>query len=114
MLNKVLELITEYGPEYDTDGFETDKSEYRVRCFGSLKTSTYREFYEASRIGEQVTDVFVVGKRDYELSMYENADGRKIRPNKIECEGRIYRIIRRFERATNSDYLVELSCAEVE
>lgn len=113
MRNKVIKLITEYGPLKDKDGFEIERKQHIVECFASLKTSTYKEFYEASRIGEQVTDVFVVGADDYNLSMYVDEKGKKMRPTKIECEGLLYRIVRRFERVS-ADYTVELSCSEVE
>lgn len=113
MLNEVIELITEYGSSYDADGFETGAQQYTVKCFAEIKTVTYKEYYEASRSGEEATDIFVVDERDYNLSMKTEND-KKIKPSLIKHDGTLYKIVRRYKRATKADYQIELTCKEVE
>lgn len=114
MLNEVVYLITELGTEYDEDGFKTESERTKTKVFAEVKTVNYKEFYSADRNGEKVTDIFVVGEDDYNLSMLRDESGKKIRPSLIEYDGMEYKIIRRYRRATNSNYTIELTCVEVE
>jgi len=113
MQNEVIFLITEYGATLDADGFESTKQQNKVKCFASMKTVTYKEYYEASRNGEEVTDIFVVSEQDYNLSMFKQ-NNKKIKPTLIEYDGVLYKIVRRYRKSTNADYVIELTCKEVE
>lgn len=114
MFNEVIFLITEQEKTYDADGFETGANQIRNKCYASVKSTTYKEYYEASKKDEQVTDIFTVDERDYNLSMHKNESGKRIRPSLIEYDGILYRIVRRFRRATNATYTMELTCKEIE
>lgn len=114
MLNEVIYLITKYDKQYDEDGFEIEAEEHKTKCFASIKSTTYKEYYQASRIDEQVTDIFVVDERDYNLAMLKDENEKKIRPSLIEYDGMLYRIVRRFRRSTNANYVIELTCKEIE
>lgn len=114
MFNELIVLITEHDKEYNESGFEVNSSVERYECYASIKSTTYKEYYEASRVDEQVTDIFVLDERDYNNAVIINADGRKIRPNLIEYDGMQYRIVRRYRRANNATYTIELTCKEVE
>lgn len=113
MRNELITLITLSEKQYDEDGFLIEGTENCVECFAQVKTSTYSEYYSADRVGERVTDIFVVGEADYKFSMLE-VSGKRIKPSLVEYDGTRYKIIRRFRRATTADYEIELSCTEVE
>lgn len=113
MLNEVIFLITEKKTEYDADGFKAESEKVKTQVFAEVKTTTYKEYF-ASSDSEKATDVFVVGEDDYNLSMIRDDFGKKIRPSLIEYDGTEYRIVRRYRRATNASYLIELTCVEVE
>lgn len=113
MLNEVIFLITHTGTEYDEDGFETDSEVIRQQVFAEVKTTTYKEFFEGARAGEQVTDVFVIGEDDYNNSLIE-VDGKRIKPDMVEYNSTMYRIVRRYRRASTANYVIELTCREVE
>lgn len=114
MLNEVIYLITETETEYDADGFNQGNIRVESKVFAEVKTTTYKEYYAADRNGEKVTDVFVVGEDDYNHSMWRDGSGKKIRPSLIRYDDTEYKIVRRYRRATNSNYLIELTCVEVE
>lgn len=114
MRNEVIFLLTEKDTEFDTDGFKVDSEPVRTKVFAEVKTTTYKEYFASDREGEKVTDIFVVSEDDYNLSMVKNDTGKKIRPNKVEYDGTEYRIVRRYRRASNASYLIELTCVEVE
>lgn len=115
MMNEVIYLITQTESEYDQDGFKVPGTTSRVKCFASIKSTSYREYYESANTGEIVTDIFVVDERDYNLSMYKTEDGKKIKPSIVEHDGTQYRIVRRYRRsATSGNFTIELTCKEVE
>lgn len=113
MLNEVLYLITESEPTYDADGFKKSAERQELQVFGSLKTTTYAEYYEAMRVGEKATDVFVINEIDYNMAIITK-DGKRIKPSLIRHEDIMYRIKRRFKRANGNDKYVELTCEEIE
>lgn len=113
MLNEVLDLITELGAEYDSDGFKTGEERQILRVFGAIKSTTYGEYYESVRAGQKATEIFVINEIDYNMAI-ANKDGKKIKPSMVEYDGTMYRIIRKFKKATNNDKFVELTCEEVE
>lgn len=113
MLNELLFLITELEPEFDDDGFKTGEDRQELKIFGSLKSTTYGEFYEALRAGEKATDIFVINEIDYNMAIVEVGE-KKIKPSLIRHEGTAYRIKRRFKRAHGNDKFVELTCEEIE
>lgn len=114
MLNEIIHLITEYDKVYDEDGFEIGSQKHVVECFADIKSTTYKEYYEASRNDEQVTDIFVVDERDYQLSMYVDPAGKKIRPSLVEYDKQLYKIVRRYRNNQKGNYTIELTCSEVE
>lgn len=114
MRNEVIFLITEKGTEYDADGFKAESEKVRTQVFAEVKTTTYKEYFASDRDGEKVTDIFVVSEDDYNLSMQRDDSGKKIRPRLVEYDGTEYKIVRRYRRATNASYLIELTCVEVE
>ena len=113
MLNEVIYLIARKEPKYDEDGFLSEETELKSKVFAEVKTTTYKEYYEASRNGEKATDVFTVNECDYSNSIITD-DGKKIRPSLVEYEGMMYRIIRRYKKGTVGNYIIELTCEEVE
>ena len=115
MLNEVIYLITEVEKTHDEDGFKQEPEQIKTRCFASLKNTSYREYFQALREDEIVTDIFTVDERDYNLSMIKDEKGKKIKPNLIEYDGTLYRIVRRYRRsATSGNRTIELTCKEVE
>ena len=115
MMNEVIYLITQIEPTHDEDGFEVPGEPRRVKCFASIKSTSFREYFESARSDEIVTDIFVVDERDYNLSMAKDENGKKIKPTIVEHEGIQYRIVRRYRRsATSGNYTIELTCKEVE
>lgn len=112
MFNEVIYLITKTEPTYDEDGFEKEASEIRTKAYAQVKTTTIREYDAGARDGERATDVFVVIDRDYNNAIVRETH-KKTRPSFVEYDGVLYKIVRRFERP-NGNYVVELSCIEVE
>lgn len=114
MFNERINLIT-YVEEKkkDADGFEIPSEPVKTPCFAKRKSANYREYYEAMQANEQVTDIFVVSEVDYAMAIIENSKGRKVKPEFVEHEGTEYKIIRRYMKS-NADYVVELTCREVE
>lgn len=112
MFNEIIYLITKTNPTYDDDGFITEAEELRIKAYAQKKTTSFYEYDAGAREGEKITDIFVVIDRDYKNAIVTQ-DGKKIRPSLIEYDGITYRIVRRYERP-NGNYIVELSCAEVE
>lgn len=113
MFNEVVYLITKIEPTYDDDGFEIDASEIRTKAYAQVKTTTIREYDAGARDGERATDVFVVIDRDYRNAIVRDSQKKKVRPSFVEYDGDLYKIVRRYERV-NGNYVVELSCVEVE
>lgn len=115
MFNSVIYLITKTDKTYDADGFEVDSEDRRIKCFASLKNTSYREYFQAAAVDEVVTDIFTVDERDYSLSLYKTAEGKTIKPSLVEYDGTLFRIVRRYRRsATSGNYTIELTCKEVE
>lgn len=115
MFNEVIYLITNTDKTYDADGFEIEGEQRRLKCFASLKNTSFREYFQASAVDEIVTDIFTVDERDYNLSLYRTAEGKKIKPSLVEYDGTLFRIVRRYRRsATSGNYTMELTCKEVE
>lgn len=114
MFNERINLITYVDEKLkDADGFEIPSEPIKTPCFALRKSATYREYYEAMQANEQVTDIFVVSEVDYELAIMTNSEGRKVKPEIIEHEGTEYKIVRRYMKS-NADYVIELTCREVE
>ena len=113
MLNDVIFLITNTNSKYDKDGFLEESEQKKEKVFAECKSTTYKEYYEASRNGEKVTEVFSVNEIDYNNSIViEN--GKRILPSLIEYENVLYRIVRRYKKGNVGNYVIELSCEEVE
>lgn len=113
MFNELIYLVTRKDAEYDEDGFLRDEVEIKTKVFAEIKTTTYKEYYEASRSGEKATDIFVVDERDYNASMI-SIGGIKTKPSLIEYDGALYRIIRRYKKGIVGNFVIELTCEEVE
>ena len=113
MRNEVIYLITESGTEYDADGFKIEGESVKTQVFAEVKSTNFKEYF-ASSDSEKVTDIFVVSEDEYNLSMIRNEAGKKIKPSLVEYDGTEYRIVRRYRRANNASYLIELTCVEVE
>lgn len=113
MFNEVIYLVTKKDAEYDADGFLTGDVEKKVKVFAEIKTTTYKEYYEAARNGEQATDIFIVDERDYNNSIITE-NGKKLKPSLVEHEGVEYRIIRRYKKGSAGNFVIELTCEEVE
>lgn len=113
MRNEVIYLISEVEPEYDSDGFQVVENKTKVKVFAEVKSTNYKEYYEASRNGENATDIFVVDERDYKASIMD-VNGKKVKPQFVVYEDTEYRIIRRYKKGTNGDFVIELTCEEVE
>lgn len=114
MLNEVIYLVTQKEPVYDEDGFiKTKAEEIKTKVFADVKSINYKEYYEASRNGEKVTDVFVIDERDYNNAIIKE-DGKKVKPTLVQYDDVMYRIIRRYKKGSTGNFVIELSCEEVE
>lgn len=113
MFNEVIYLVTKTEAEYDDDGFLKDDEEIKVKIFAEIKSTTFKEYFEASRNGEKATDIFVVDERDYNNAIIKQ-NGKRIRPSQIEHDEIRYNIIRRYKKGLSGNYVIELTCEEVE
>lgn len=113
MLNEIIYLISKTDPEYDEDGFLISDGERKTEVFAEVKSTTYKEYYEASRNGEKATDIFVVNERDYKNAIVK-INGKKVKPSLVSYDETMYRIIRNYKKGTVGNYVIELTCEEVE